>query len=314
MGLSIPVSNKLAVVLLVGILAAAIPVAASSQNVAQALIELYTKAKEDLIGAVSSISSTRSGCSDTLRMINATLAKADSLIESAETSMNLGNYHQAESLVLRAINMIGKAYQSLYKCGIAEGSVMGSINSTIMGQLNRTQVMLSKVMNVAMRANSTVNVTPVMEHLREAERLMKQATSLLSQNRTKEAMDLMAKVEAKIRKSYEIMEKITERERKLMEAMIPRNATIVNMSGAPEEVMEKARKMIMRTKDHGVSPNVTSHRARERDHRSSNTNTSMNMTSHNVTSQNHASHGESGRHGGDGRSGGRDSGEGTSGS
>ncbi|GEM_PF-2950520 len=244
MSLGLPVSNKLAAALLIGILAVIIPVAATNQDVVQALIGVYTQAKEDLLGTMSSIDASNPECANALQMVNETLSKADSLIESAETSMSVGNYRQAESLVIRAINMIGDAYQMLYKCGIAETGSIDMVNATVMGQLNRTQMLLSKVMNAVMRANATVNITPVMEHLREAERLMQQASLMLMQNRTNDAVSLMIKIENRIREAYRAMERVTEKEREHMKAQVPENATIVNMSGAPEEVMERARGMV----------------------------------------------------------------------
>ncbi len=244
MSLGFPASSKLAAALLIGILAVVIPVAATNQDVVQALIGVYTQAKEDLLGTVSSISTTSPECSSALQAVNDTLSKADSLIESAENSMSVGNYRQAESLVMRAINMIGNAYRTLYKCEVAEGEAADTINATAIGQLNRTQMLLSRVMKAVMRANSTVNVTPVMGHLREAERLMQQANLLLMQNKTDEAMSLMMKVESKIREAYKAMEEITERVREHMKAKVPENATIVNLSGAPKEVMERARGMV----------------------------------------------------------------------
>ena len=292
MSLGIPASNKLAAALLIGILAVVIPVAATSQDVVQTLIGVYNQAKEDLLGTASAVNSTNPECSNALQMINETLSKADSLIESAQTSMNVGNYRQAESLVLRAINMVGNAYQALYRCGVDENS-MNAINSTVIGQLNRTQMMLSKVMSTVMRANSTVNVTPVMEHLREAERLMKRVTLLLSQNKTDEAMDLMVKVEAKIRESYKAMERITERERESMRVRVPDNATIVNMSGVPKEVVEKAKKIVRGIDNHSASPNVTGQHGHEQD-----------RGSHNLTSEDHVGPGEGrGHERGEGRGG-----------
>ena len=235
-------SGKLAAALLIGILAVVVPVAATSQDVVQALMGIYTQAKEDLLGTVSSINTTNPECMNALQVVNETLSKADSLLESAQTSMSVGNYRQAESLVMRAINMIGDAYQNLYRCGITEAAE--GINATAMGQLNRTRMLLSKVMDAVVRANATVNVTPVMEHLREAERLMQRANSLLMQNRTEEAISLMEMVENRIREAYRAMEKVSEEARERMKARIPENATIVNMSRAPREVMEKAERMV----------------------------------------------------------------------
>ncbi len=246
MRLRLLMSSKLAVALLIGILAVVVPVGATNQDVVQALIGIYTQAKDDLIGTASSLSmdNTNPECASALQAVNKTLSKTDSLIKSAEASLSVGNYHQAESLVIRAINMIGGAYQILYTCGIAEGSAAEAVNTTAMGQLNRTQMLLLKVMNAVRKANTTVNVTLVMEHLREAERLMQRINLLLMQNRTSEAVSLMVKVEIQIREAYKAMERITERAREHMRAHVPENATIVNMSRAPKEVMERAKGIV----------------------------------------------------------------------